>query len=169
METHTAQQLVARNVRRVREMRGMSLARLATALGWKSRNTAHQLENGHRSITVDELLALAMALHVAPAVLLVPWENDEQLAVALTGGAWTTHLDSAEAYGWIIGAPEPHLIALVANITDYFSTTPSAVQRRYGTELLRRLREEAGWKISDDGTVVDTGGIKVSRGKEQER
>ena len=163
METHTAHEMVARNVRRVRELRDMRQAALARSLGW-SKQTLSKLETGARNVTVDDVLSLALALHVAPAVLMTPWEDDERLVVAVRRG--DAHLDSAEAFGWIVGAPDPGTLALLANPVDYFSTTPAAVQRRYGTGWLREVREALGWEVSDDGRQVRKPGISVSWGRE---
>jgi DNA-binding Xre family transcriptional regulator len=168
METFTAQQLVARNVRRIRELpdRDRSQAQLARQLGW-SKQKLSKLETSDRGISVDELLALAMALHVAPAVLLTPWDDDEALVVAMTNVE--THLDGPEAFGWIVGAPAPDTLAMVANPRSYFSTTPAAIQRRYGVRWFKQVREQLGWEVSDDGTVVTRPGISVRWGEGHER
>lgn len=167
METHNARALVARNVRRVRELRDRTQAELARQMDWP-RSTLHKLESGSRNVTVDDLLSLALALHVAPAVLLVPWEDDEQLSVVINGGKFESRMDSAEAFGWIVGAPDPYTLALQANPVDYFSTTPVAVQRRYGQAWLRQVREELGWDVSDDGTQVTKPGISVRWGPRED-
>jgi transcriptional regulator with XRE-family HTH domain len=160
----TAQELVARNVRRVRAERDRTQAQLARQLGW-TKSTLSKLEGGIRGVGVDDLLALALALEVVPAVLLIPWEDDEELAVSLRGGERTVIFDSADAFGWIIGAPDRSLV-LHANPANYFWTTPAAVRGRYGDEWLRRMREELGWEISNDGRHVRVpGGISVHRGE----
>lgn len=167
METpgSTAGELVARNVRRIRELRDLKQAQLARRLGW-SKQTLSKLETGARNITVDDLLALALVLHVAPVVLMIPDEDDEALRVTLGDDPddpdWAVGLSSAEAYGWMTGVPDPtSAIFMYANQADYFGTTPSPVMRRYGARWLREVREEHGWTVSDDGTVVDTGGTTV--------
>lgn len=165
-----ARELVARNVRRVLETRDRKAADLAKQLGWH-RQTLYDLDRGTRDIKVDELLTLAFALQVAPAVLLIPWEDDEKLSVELgkvdrpdgPQAKASVTMDSAEAFGWIVGAPEPHLLLLMANPVDYFTTTPVAVQRRHGTGWLKRVREQLGWNVSDDGTVIETPGVSVRR------
>jgi transcriptional regulator with XRE-family HTH domain len=70
-------QVVADNVRALREQRGHSQAFLAAlvhqqGLDWKQ-STVSQIELGARHVNVDELLALAAALAVSPADLLSPF------------------------------------------------------------------------------------------------
>jgi transcriptional regulator with XRE-family HTH domain len=68
-------------VRKVRRRRGLSAAQLAerlqqVGLDW-DRSIVANLENGRRaSLGVDELLALALVLDVAPVHLLVPLEDE---------------------------------------------------------------------------------------------
>ncbi|MCC5949297.1 MAG: helix-turn-helix transcriptional regulator [Nitriliruptoraceae bacterium] len=153
METLTARQLVARNVKRVRELRNRSQAQLARQLGW-SPPTMWKLEHGDRDVSVDDLLSLALALNVAPAVLCSPWEDDESLSVQLEGQGLELQVDAVEAFGWIVGAPPADLIPLTGNPVEYFATTPASIQRRYGDRLLRELREHHGWTVSVDGRSV---------------
>jgi transcriptional regulator with XRE-family HTH domain len=80
---------VARRVREVRRRRGLSAAQLAerlqqVGLDW-DRNIVANLENGRRaSLSVDELLALALVLDVAPVHLLVPLEDEQPYQVTPT-------------------------------------------------------------------------------------
>ena len=163
MKPTSARDLVATNVRRVRELRDRPSAALARQLGW-NKSSLHKLENGDRNVSVDDLLALAAALHVAPAVLMIPWEDDEALTVAVHGDGSEAQLDCVEAFGWIVGAPDPSTLAMIANPVDYFSTTPVAIQRRYGQGWLKEVRERLGWTVSDDGTRIEKPGISVSWG-----
>jgi transcriptional regulator with XRE-family HTH domain len=76
-------QVVAKRVREVRQKRGLTAAQLAeqmTRVGvpWK-RGVVAKLESGLRAaVSVEELLALAYVLDVAPVHLLVPFDDDEQ-------------------------------------------------------------------------------------------
>jgi transcriptional regulator with XRE-family HTH domain len=69
-------QVVAENVRRVRTQKGWSQEELRHRLGavgrLVSRATVAAFESGDRSIGVSDLLALGLALGVAPHVLLYP-------------------------------------------------------------------------------------------------
>jgi transcriptional regulator with XRE-family HTH domain len=75
--TRLPSQVVADNVRALREQRRHSQAFLAglvreQGLDWKQ-STVSQVELGARHVNVDELLALAAALAVSPADLLSPF------------------------------------------------------------------------------------------------
>ncbi|MDX3515891.1 helix-turn-helix transcriptional regulator [Streptomyces caniscabiei] len=67
---------VARNVKRLREQRGMSIYKLSDALVRFGRpippSAVAKAEKLQRQVTVDDLAALAAALSVTPAQLLEP-------------------------------------------------------------------------------------------------
>jgi transcriptional regulator with XRE-family HTH domain len=79
-------EVVARRMRELRRRRELSAAQLAermreVGIPWK-REVVANLETGRRaSVGVDELLALAVVLQVAPVHLLVPLEGDEPYQV----------------------------------------------------------------------------------------
>jgi transcriptional regulator with XRE-family HTH domain len=85
MEPH---RVIARRIKEVRTRRGWSAHRLAEemrALGvsW-DRSIVANFESGRRKyVTVEELLALAYALSVAPVYLLLPID-DEYVDIAVT-------------------------------------------------------------------------------------
>jgi transcriptional regulator with XRE-family HTH domain len=97
----TMTEVVGANVRRLRADRGWSqdlLRGLLEDFGVKlSRPTIAQLENGKRPLPVDELLALGLALGIAPHLLLYPpaWSDvavTDDLALpgpALAAWLWT--------------------------------------------------------------------------------
>ena len=76
-------QVVAKRVREVRQKRGLTAAQLAEQMArvgvpWK-RGVVAKLESGLReAVSVEELLALAYVLDVAPVHLLVPFDDDAQ-------------------------------------------------------------------------------------------
>jgi transcriptional regulator with XRE-family HTH domain len=89
------QEIIGDRVRKIREARGMTRDKLAATLqdmgiDW-TRLTVNRLEIGRRdNITVKELLALCLALDVAPVDLLVPGhlsDRDYQVAPKLTASA----------------------------------------------------------------------------------
>jgi len=83
-------QIVGRNVARLRGGSGVSareLATLAAELGTPlSQSGISDIENGRRTVSVDQLTALATALDVSPLSLLMPetWAADVE-EVRLTG------------------------------------------------------------------------------------
>jgi transcriptional regulator with XRE-family HTH domain len=110
--TTTPSDIVAKRVREVRRRRSLSVAQLAqrcAELGMPelTEQALYNLEAGRadkrgrrrRAVTVDELLALALALHVAPVHLLVPTENSD------AGYKVTPNVtvDSDHARAWIRG------------------------------------------------------------------
>ncbi len=96
--------MIAERVKAVRAARGLTGAQLAqkmteTGLKW-DRSVVANLENGRRStVSVEELLALAFVLEVAPVHLIVPLDDDGWLAV--TPDVSTTN---PLARAWIRGA-----------------------------------------------------------------
>ena len=74
-EQPTPGSVVGRNVRRLRERRGLSLADLGTRAG-VSKTTVHDLEGGTANPRLETLYAIATALSVGLADLLTPPEED---------------------------------------------------------------------------------------------
>jgi transcriptional regulator with XRE-family HTH domain len=110
----TPSDVVAERVREVRKKNRMTVAQLAercAELGVPelTEQAIYNLEAGRRdrrrqglrrrAVTVDELLVLALALHVAPVHLLVPTENSDagyQVTPSVT-------VDSDQARAWMRG------------------------------------------------------------------
>ncbi|MEU3340695.1 helix-turn-helix transcriptional regulator [Streptomyces sp. NPDC006668] len=94
---------VAANVKRLREARGLSTTRLAAAveeLGQSIPATGiTRIEKGQRRVDSDDLVALALALNVAPIALLLPprWGSD---TVELTP---TVEVSAQVAWLWAQG------------------------------------------------------------------
>jgi transcriptional regulator with XRE-family HTH domain len=88
----------------LRRTRGWSARRLAEEMaeaGMKwDRSTVANTENGRRPVTVEELLALAYVLDVAPVHLLVPPVDGEGADYAVTPTVTAT---SGRVRSWIIG------------------------------------------------------------------
>jgi transcriptional regulator with XRE-family HTH domain len=75
---------IARNVESIRKERALTQAQLANVLREQGtpidRASLSKIERpSGRKITVDELLALAIALEVAPINLTAPWEIDDEV------------------------------------------------------------------------------------------
>lgn len=84
-----AARTVALNVSRFRALRRLTLAELTArldALGHKlSRSSVSEIENLRRRVTVDDLLALSIALDVSPVALLMPQAFDAGSPAAFIG------------------------------------------------------------------------------------
>lgn len=66
-----------RNIKRIREEKGMSQDELARLVGFKSRSSINKIEMGVNDITQSKLIAIANALHVSPGELM---GEDEEVA-----------------------------------------------------------------------------------------
>lgn len=126
----TASDVVAGRVREVREKRRMTVAQLAArcaALGapkltaqalYKLEGQRESATRRPRPVTVDELLALSLALNVAPVHLLVPIDSpDEPYPVTAAAAA-----PRASVRAWVRGV---------------LSVDPGADPREYYTEVPR--------------------------------
>ncbi len=106
----TPSDVVAARVRQVRTSRGLTVPQLAercAAVGapqlsvqaiYKIEGQRESATRSPRRVTVDELLALALALDVAPVHLVIPFGDDEPCA--LTAGVTEP---AAEARPWFTG------------------------------------------------------------------
>lgn len=142
--------MVSRNVRRVRELRELKQADLARLLGW-SRTSISRLEAGERGCSVDDLLALAAALTVAPAWLLVPWEDDDpKVEIVLRGGNERIIPENVEAQEWAVG-DQP--LWGIDDPRDYYWAFPTS-QRRRRNGILEELEADGVVSFPDANTVT---------------
>src|SRR6478752_7585543 len=85
---HASGETVRRRLREVRESQGLTLARVQQRLRDLGReymtSTLSQIENGGRRVDVDDLVALAAALGVAPVTLLMPTTHEADEFVTTT-------------------------------------------------------------------------------------
>lgn len=95
---------VSANVKRLRGEQNLGLRALSTKLGEIRRPLTHsavdQIEKGTRRVDVDDLMALAAALDVSPAMLLMP-VGEEGQEVVVTGHAGK--LTCGRVWEWITG------------------------------------------------------------------
>jgi transcriptional regulator with XRE-family HTH domain len=153
-EAKRPSQVFAQRLREKREARGFTqteLAHLVTEAGQPMSKVALlRIERGERGLLLDEALALAQVLHVAPAHLLSP-EDEEQ--VALTP---SFSVDGAGLRNWLLfGAPMLAMtqegqrasarINLAFNVEDYAQAIVDAKLGRdkAGLESATRALEEA--------------------------
>ncbi len=61
---------VYKNIKRIRELKGISQDELARAVGFKSRSSINKIEQGVNDITQSKLVAIADALSVSPGELM---------------------------------------------------------------------------------------------------
>ena len=61
---------VYKNIKRIRELKGISQDELARAVGFKSRSSINKIEQGVNDITQSKLVAIANALAVSPGELM---------------------------------------------------------------------------------------------------
>jgi transcriptional regulator with XRE-family HTH domain len=112
-------------VKELRPKRGLTAANLAermTELGIKwDRAIVANLESGRRrSVSVDELLGLALVLNVAPVHLLVPPDDDEkpyEITAKVTEPSFRVR-------GWIRGLFMLRTLPRVGAQREFFSEVP---------------------------------------------
>lgn len=158
--TRTPQQVVAANIRKVREIRGIKSAHLASRVGLEA-SAVTKVEKGIRALKVDELFAFAFALSVSPAVLMTPWGEDDETYVVQVGPNMSFSVSGTEAtvaiYDFIVGRLNP-AFALMLNPREFANTVPRAVRGDVANAQVFRDLEELGWQFSVDGTVVTSSG-----------
>ncbi|MEV5441407.1 helix-turn-helix domain-containing protein [Streptomyces sp. NPDC052644] len=95
---------VASNVRRVRDLRGLStydVSRLLSAVGRPITASAiAKVERGERRVDVGDLTALAAVLRVNPSALLLPLTDDPADTIEITG---VGSVDAERAWDWMDG------------------------------------------------------------------
>ncbi|MET9362196.1 helix-turn-helix transcriptional regulator [Streptomyces sp. NPDC006632] len=95
---------VAKNVKRLRDRRGLSIYGLSELLRAAGRPitpaAVGKIERQQRQVTVDDLAALAVILGVSPSALLVPLTSSSKDEVEVTGGGSVT---AADAWAWAQG------------------------------------------------------------------
>jgi hypothetical protein len=84
MEVLTPEAAVARRVARLQDTKGLSneeLGRRMAALGFPNvgRHAVRDIKAGKRKVSLNEALALAWALEIAPVHLIVPFEAEEEV------------------------------------------------------------------------------------------
>ncbi len=105
----TPHHVIASRVRELRKRRGWSAERLAQEMArvgvpWE-RMVVTKLETGRRaSITVEELLALAYVLEVAPVHVIVPTDGDEELYRVTPAGV--PQVTRSQVRHWVRGFEE---------------------------------------------------------------
>jgi transcriptional regulator with XRE-family HTH domain len=77
------------NIRRIRQGRRLTYVDLSDRLTDVGRRVPvlglARIERGERRVDVDDLVALAVALRVSPLALLLPWADDQDTYVEITG------------------------------------------------------------------------------------
>lgn len=142
----TPTQAAAQRMKELRVKRGLTAAQLAgrmTELGipW-DRSIVANLENGRRrSLSVDEMLGLAVALNVAPVHLLVPVDGDSE-PYHITPAVATSRF---RARAWIRGLSLPWRLPKVADSRQFYSEVP---EEEFKAERVLVQRQKGG----GDGT-----------------
>ena len=169
MRTLSPSQILARNLREVRKLRGLSAAAVARRVGI-SKSKMTKLESGNQPVSVDEMFAFALILSVSPAVLLTPWDEWEEESVEVSirvsadetvffGGRQVTEA----TFDFIIGRLHPEF-ALFVNPRDFAATAPSAIRANAKNREVFVGLQELGWEFRDS-TVTSPGGITRSEGE----
>ncbi|WTW96161.1 helix-turn-helix domain-containing protein [Streptomycetaceae bacterium NBC_01309] len=104
IETGPTGKTVARNLARLRKLRGYTTRQLSAVLEGNGRaipaSGITRMEKAERQVTADELTALAAALSVSPTALLLPVDAEPNDTIEVTGGGEVT---AARAWHWAEG------------------------------------------------------------------
>lgn len=95
---------VARNLRRFRTFRGITTEALAEQVANRGvpiqASAITKIEKEQRRVSVDELMALAVALNVTPNSLLLPTDVDRDQPVEITGLRESERIAAGYAWHW---------------------------------------------------------------------
>jgi transcriptional regulator with XRE-family HTH domain len=104
-EPLTPSQVLARRLRELRNRQGLTAKGLSERLRERGVNLGRvaiaKIEIGERGVSLDEALALAYALNVAPVYLFLPLENDQPVRMAEDKRA--VKLKAGDMRGWVSG------------------------------------------------------------------
>lgn len=181
--------VVAANIRRVRERRGLSTYQLAQKLKAEGRPVAPsalaKVERAERRVDVGDLAAIAVALGVSPASLLLPLTAKVGDPVEITGGGT---VDALRAWEWGIGRlplkfaqgeertelAEFELYGRPQWLKDYVRYSvqagvseparPTAAAQERMASLKERYREETGQELDENALLNLMLGIKPEGG-----
>ncbi|WP_436785776.1 helix-turn-helix domain-containing protein [Yinghuangia sp. YIM S10712] len=99
IETGPTGKTVAKNLARLRKLRGLTTRQMSALLERNGRaipaSGITRMEKAERPVTADELMALAVALDVSPVTLLLP--ADARADTEITGGGV---VDARDAWTW---------------------------------------------------------------------
>lgn len=147
-------EILARRVKEARERRGWTQKQLAeelTGLGLPTaRTTIVQIERGGTRASrapLEEIMALALALSVAPVHLLVPIENETDVALTPTR---TVHAKIARA--WVRGI----YLFDDADPLAFMAELPEEELHAFVRDYLRSQR------LADSGPVAGSGARKLA-------
>ncbi|MFE5199996.1 helix-turn-helix domain-containing protein [Streptomyces sp. NPDC056601] len=154
--------MVAGNVRRLRELRGKTIYELAADLKNLGRAIAPsavaKIERGERQVTVDDLVALAIALGVSPSALMLPQVDDPKVRVEVTGAG---AIPADIAWDWMDGQRAmyaPFAQDQTAAMLDYLLVSRPPRRREVLAEVLSsrpRPVDRPSPEGGDDGPGMD--------------
>jgi transcriptional regulator with XRE-family HTH domain len=146
--------VIAARVKELRKARGYTAAQLAEKMkeqhfDW-DRFTVQNLESGRRkAVTVEEWLALAYVLDVAPIHLMVPTEDDERFYAVTPEDATPAN----EAREWIRG--RTHIVGRDPRL--YYSAVPAA-EWQAPIPTREAIEREGRWLERQERRGKDGGG-----------
>lgn len=139
---------VAGNVKRLREIQNMTIYSLSGALETAGRpitpSAVAKIEKMQRQVTVDDLMALAIALEVSPSALLLPLTDDPKVQVEVTGA--TARAD--RLWDWVDGNAALK-VALESDRVEQFMryllrSRPPIRRARMAEQIMAYLKDEGG-------------------------
>lgn len=164
---------VRRNIRELRECRGMSLRALSERMGELGRPlrvpVLFRIEQGERRVDVDDLVAFAAALNCPPNRLLLPGNTDEWESGSRYAPTSTIEVSPAGAWWWALGygplcADDDRANLTARRMIDYEDEEPAGRHAWRGARPVDYV-----WQDTGDGRVrlrfarpdVGPGSLKV--------
>lgn len=125
---HTTTQAYRTNLRRIREMLGLTRDEATARIEPPKLTSAMlaRIETGERGLSVEELVQLAVAYQVPPATILIPWsQEDIAKPPALSGADYKLPLEGAQ--NWTLSYEYP---PYPSAITRFGSAIQGAINAR---------------------------------------
>lgn len=161
---------VAANVTRWRRARGdLTYTQMSEQLKERSDWSINpvgvrRLEKGERQISVDDLVALAVALDVPPATLLMPDEIDKNAPTAATG---TGKQPAERLWDWLCAAGQ--LDGDERSLTGFYSEAWPPWKQQELQSLVREVATNLTAKGILTATAVPVAEAEVTKGRKPKR
>lgn len=139
---------VRKNIRRIRDAKGVSANELSEALRRLNRPIPplgiSRIENGQRRVDVDDLVAIASALGVSPATLLMPATNDDDSEVRegdnVALSAWNKPIGAVWTWEWLTAA---HPLVSGTRMTSFVQHAWPAWERdQFDAQVAEEIRKK---------------------------
>lgn len=141
---HTAES-VAENVTRLRTEQNLTYTQLSDRLGFETKRVIsptaiRKIEECQRQVTVDDLVALAIALKVSPATLLMPHHRSAGTRAIATG---TNTQNASGIWNWLTARLPLRGEASGKQVIEFWARSWPEWEHDEMPEELKRLKRRA--------------------------